>query len=206
MTTTLLFRRTVPAIVATCVALMVSAIGLQAQAQETGRAYAAEDWQAVGGDAASSRHSTLAEISTDTVDRLGGAWVTRLDGGASSRSTPVVKDGVLYTPDLSASILPGLTRDAVVTIARELGYEVRAKQLIRTDLYAADELFMTGTAAEVTPIRSVDDIMIGEPGPLTKALQQTYLDVVRGRDDRWSQWLEYSPAIRTQAAGNATAS
>ncbi len=127
-------------------------------------------------------------------------------GDGSGENLFLVKDGVLYTPDLSASILPGLTRDAVVTIARELGHEVRSKQLIRTDLYAADELFMTGTAAEVTPIRSVDDITIGEPGPLTTALQQTYLDVVRGRDDRWSQWLEYSPAMRTQAAGNPTAS
>ena len=92
------FRRTLPAIVATFVALMISAIGLQSQPPESGRAYAAEYWQAVGGDAASSRHSTLAEISTETVDRLGGAWVTRLEGGASSRATPVVKDGVLYLP------------------------------------------------------------------------------------------------------------
>ena len=94
--TTPLFRRTVPAIVAIFVALMISAIGLQAQVPESGRAYAAEDWQVVGGDAASSRHSTLAEISTDTIDRLGGAWVTQLEGGVSSRATPVVKDGVLY--------------------------------------------------------------------------------------------------------------
>ena len=96
MTINQLFRSVAPAIIATSVALMISTIGLQGQASESGRAYAAEDWQAVGGDASSSRHSTLTEISTDTIDRLGGAWVTRLEGGVSSRATPVVKDGVLY--------------------------------------------------------------------------------------------------------------
>ena len=74
-------------------------------------------------------------------------------GDGSGENIFVVKDGVIYTPDLSASILPGITRTRVVQIARDLGYEVREKPLIRTDLYVADELFMTGTAAEVTPIR-----------------------------------------------------
>ena len=78
---------------------------------------------------------------------------------------------MIFTPDLSASILPGITRDSVVTIARDLGYEVVMKPLISTDLYVADELFMTGTAAEVTPIRSVDDQEIGDPGPVTRAIQ-----------------------------------
>ena len=75
-----------------------------------------------------------------------------------------VKDGVIYTPDLSASILPGVTRDTVIQIAQDLGYRVEQTSLIRTDLYLADEMFMTGTAAEVTPVRSVDDQEIGPPG------------------------------------------
>jgi branched-chain amino acid aminotransferase len=105
----------------------------------------------------------------------------------------VVKDGVIYTPDLSASILPGITRDSVTQIAQDLGYQVVAKNLIRTDLYLADEVFMTGTAAEVTPIREIDDHVIGV-GQVTLEIQQAYLDTVRGRSERWAQWLEYAPA------------
>jgi branched-chain amino acid aminotransferase len=114
-------------------------------------------------------------------------------GDGSGENVFAVKNGVIYTPDLSASILPGITRDSILTIARDLGYEVREKPLIRTDLYAADELFMTGTAAEVTPIRSVDDIEIGPPGPVTKALQRTYLDAVTGKLERYADWLEHVP-------------
>ena len=104
----------------------------------------------------------------------------------------VVKDCVIYTPDLSASILPGITRDSIVQIAQDLGHTVVTKPLIRTDLYVADELFMTGTAAEVTPIRAVDDVEVGDPGPVTKEIQRTYLATVAGHDVRWSHWLEYS--------------
>jgi branched-chain amino acid aminotransferase len=115
-------------------------------------------------------------------------------GDGSGENIFVVRDGVIYTPDLSASILPGITRDSVVTIARDLGYEVVMKPLIRTDLYVADELFMTGTAAEVTPIRSVDDQEIGDPGPVTRAIQDAYLATVTGREPRFSHWLEHVPA------------
>ena len=111
----------------------------------------------------------------------------------------VVKDGVISTPDLSASILPGITRDTIIQIAQDLGHRVVEKQLIRTDLYLADEVFMVGTAAEVTPIREIDDHVIGPPGPVTLELQQAYLETVRGRSERWSQWLEYAPAAKTQA-------
>jgi branched-chain amino acid aminotransferase len=117
----------------------------------------------------------------------------------SGENVFIVKDGVLYTPSLETGILHGITRDSVITIARELGYEVREENLIRSDLYAADEMFMTGTAAEVTPVREVDDYLIGDPGPVTLALQKTYLDVVQGRDERWSNWLEYVPAGRASA-------
>ena len=78
------------------VALMTLTIGLQGQVTERGDGYSAEDWLFVAGDRSSSRHSTLTDINTDTVGRLSGAWVTRLEGGASSRATPVVQDGVLY--------------------------------------------------------------------------------------------------------------
>jgi branched-chain amino acid aminotransferase len=104
----------------------------------------------------------------------------------------VVKDEVVSTPDLSASILPGITRQAVVEIAQTLGYAVHEKQLIRSDLYVADELFMCGTAAEVTPVRAVDDHEIGAPGPVTKAIQDVFFEAVRGRDERFSRWLEYA--------------
>ncbi|HEY5058432.1 MAG TPA: branched-chain amino acid transaminase [Gaiellaceae bacterium] len=116
----------------------------------------------------------------------------------SGESIFVVRDGVLYTPDLSASILVGITRNSVIQIAQDLGHSVVEKPLIRTDLYLADEVFMCGTAAEVTPIREVDDHVIGPPGPMTLEIQQAYLDTAHGRTDRWAQWREYAPS-RTQA-------
>jgi branched-chain amino acid aminotransferase len=103
----------------------------------------------------------------------------------------VVNDGTVFTPDLSASILPGITRDTIIQIAQDLGYSVVEKSLIRTDLYTADEVFMTGTAVEVTPVRSVDDHEIGV-GPVTLALQKAYRDTVLGRSERWAQWLDYA--------------
>jgi branched-chain amino acid aminotransferase len=110
----------------------------------------------------------------------------------------VVKNGKISTPDLSASILTGVTRDSVMQIAADLGYELQEKQIIRTELYLADEVFMTGTAAEIVPLRAIDDIEIGKPGPVTQAIQQAYADAVRGRSERWAHWLEYVPS-RTQA-------
>ncbi|HEY7694098.1 MAG TPA: branched-chain amino acid transaminase [Gaiellaceae bacterium] len=107
----------------------------------------------------------------------------------------VVKDGNVHTPDLSSSILPGITRDSIVQIAQDLGYPVVQKPLIRSDLYLADEVFMTGTAVEVTPVRSIDDHEIGV-GPVTLELQAAYKDTVEGRSERWAQWLDYAPAPR----------
>jgi branched-chain amino acid aminotransferase len=109
----------------------------------------------------------------------------------SGENVFVVKGGELYTPDLSTSILPGITRDTVIQIAQDLGYTVHQKSLIRSDLYLADEAFMTGTAAEVTPLRAVDDVEIGV-GPITLEIQEAYLDTARGRSERWAQWLEYA--------------
>jgi branched-chain amino acid aminotransferase len=107
----------------------------------------------------------------------------------------VVKDGTLFTPDLSASILPGITRNTIIQIAQDLGYSVVEKAVIRTELYTADEVFMTGTAVEVTPVNSVDDQEIGV-GPVTLELQKAYADTVTGKSERWSQWVEYVPAAK----------
>jgi branched-chain amino acid aminotransferase len=106
----------------------------------------------------------------------------------------VVRDGVLYTPDLATGILPGITRDTVTQIAQDLGYAVVEKALIRSDLYLADEVFMCGTAAEVTPLRSVDDHEIGV-GEVTLQIQKAYLETVRGQSERWSQWLDHVPQL-----------
>jgi branched-chain amino acid aminotransferase len=106
----------------------------------------------------------------------------------------IVRDGIVFTPPSSlASALPGITQASVCTIAQDLGYEVRQETLVRTDLYLADELFFTGTAAEVTPVRAVDDRAIGSGtiGPVTSAIQSTYLAAARGELDRYDRWLTY---------------
>jgi branched-chain amino acid aminotransferase len=110
----------------------------------------------------------------------------------SGENVFVIKDGKISTPPLSTSILPGITRDSVIQILQDLGYTVEEKNIIRSDLATADEVFMCGTAAEVTPIREVDDHVIGPPGPVTKELQTAYLDTCRGKSERWAQWLEYA--------------
>jgi branched-chain amino acid aminotransferase len=117
----------------------------------------------------------------------------------SGENVFIVREGTIYTPDLSASILPGITRDTIIQIAQDLGHRVVEKTLIRTDLYLADEVFMCGTAAEVTPIREVDDQVIGPPGPVTLEIQEAYLDTVRGRSERWAQWLEYATVPKATA-------
>src|SRR6476646_6164357 len=116
----------------------------------------------------------------------------------SGENVFIVKDGVIYTPDLSASILPGITRDTVIQIAQDIGYRVVEKSLIRSDLYLADEAFMCGTAAEVTPLREVDDVELGV-GAVTLELQSAYIDTVRGRSERWAQWLEYAERTPAEA-------
>jgi branched-chain amino acid aminotransferase len=103
----------------------------------------------------------------------------------------IVKDGVLMTPPTSSGALAGITRDSIMTIARDRGIPVRETQLLRHDLYLADEAFLTGTAAEVVPIRSVDDREIGNRGEITRTLQETYFAAVRGEVERYKDWLEY---------------
>ena len=109
----------------------------------------------------------------------------------SGENVFAVRDGVLHTPPTTASCLPGITRDTVMRIAHTLGYDVREVNLVRTDLYFADEAFLCGTAAEVTPIASVDGQQIGGRGPITKAIQDTFFAIVSGRDERFSDLLDY---------------
>jgi branched-chain amino acid aminotransferase len=106
----------------------------------------------------------------------------------------VVKGGRIITPPLSAGALEGITQDSVLTIARDLDYEVEVGHILRSDLYTADEAFLSGTAAEVVPIRSVDDRLVGadgEPGPMTRKLQEVFHATVRGQVDRYKDWVEH---------------
>jgi branched-chain amino acid aminotransferase len=111
----------------------------------------------------------------------------------SGENVFVVRDGRLTTPPISAGCLDGITRHSVMTIAGDLGYEVREDNLVRTDLYNADEAFFTGTAAEITPIREVDDRVVGEGhrGPITKELQGAFFSATKGETERYASWLTY---------------
>ena len=104
----------------------------------------------------------------------------------------VIKDGVIYEPEI-ASALMGITRNTVITLAAELGYKVVAKRLTRDDIYIADEAFFTGTAAEVTPIRELDNRTIGagSRGPITTKIQSLFFDVVNGKVPAHADWLSY---------------
>jgi branched-chain amino acid aminotransferase len=105
----------------------------------------------------------------------------------------IVKDGTLFTPALSSPVLAGITRDSVLRIAKDLGVPIAEQKFTRDTLYLADELFMTGTAAEVTPVREVDNRRIGtgSPGPVTKKIQETYFRAVRGEEQRYREWLTH---------------
>lgn len=103
----------------------------------------------------------------------------------------LIREGKIITPPLSASVLPGITRDSVMTLAQEMGYPVSEQEVSREMLYIADEVFFTGTAAEITPIRSVDRIVVGkgQPGPITRKLQERFLSIVQGQAEDKYGWL-----------------
>ena len=111
----------------------------------------------------------------------------------SGQNVFIVRDGSIFTPPLSASILGGITRDSIITLARELGYQVTEMNLPREALYIADEVFCVGTAAEVTPIRSIDKLEIGSGrrGPVTEALQRAFFQVINGEVPDRHGWLTY---------------
>jgi branched-chain amino acid aminotransferase len=112
----------------------------------------------------------------------------------------VVRDGVIYTPPQTAGILDGINRRSVIQIARDEGYELVERNIARAELYLADELFMTGTAAELTPIREIDDHAIaGTPGPVTQRLQKVFDDALHARDPRYSAWNDMVPVAAKSA-------
>jgi branched-chain amino acid aminotransferase len=119
----------------------------------------------------------------------------------SGQNVFVVHKGVLFTTPLNGTLLPGITRESIITIARDAGFEVREQPLQREILYTADEIFLTGTASEVTPVRSVDRLKVGagRAGEVTKQLQRTFLDLVHGKVDDRHGWLTFVRAERASA-------
>lgn len=105
----------------------------------------------------------------------------------------IVREGTLHTPSIEASILAGITRGSVIEIARDLGYGTRERDITRSELYAADEVFMTGTAVEIKPVVEIDSRKIGDgkPGPITRRLQEEFFEITHGRDAKYRKWLNY---------------
>jgi branched-chain amino acid aminotransferase len=124
----------------------------------------------------------------------------------SGQNLFVVREGIIYTPPIGNSVLWGITRDSVITLARELGFEVREQTLPRETLYIADEVFFVGTAVEVTPIRSVDRVKVGRGrrGPITEAIQQRFFQIVKGEVPDTHGWLQPVGARETATTGSAT--
>ena len=124
----------------------------------------------------------------------------------SGQNIFVIRDGVIHTPPVGSSILAGITRDSVITIARDLGYDVREQVLPREVLYIADEVFFVGTAVEVTPIKSVDRITIGSGrrGPITERIQQRFFQIVQGAVPDPYGWLQYVHAREAATSGAPT--
>lgn len=104
----------------------------------------------------------------------------------------VVRNGVLSTPPPSDGVLEGITRDIVMQLAESEGIELRERTIARSDLVIADEVFYTGTAAEIVPIREVDDHLIGEPGPITRRIQERFKAIIEGRDEEFGDFMEYA--------------
>ena len=144
--------------------------------------------------AATYANSILANMEA-THDGYDEALLLDVDGfvaEGSGENLFIVKDGVLYEPELTSALV-GITRATIIALAGDLGLEVRSRRLTRDDIYIADEAFFTGTAAEVTPIRELDNRQIGEGrrGPITTQLQQRYFDCVNGRLPQYADWLSH---------------
>jgi branched-chain amino acid aminotransferase len=105
----------------------------------------------------------------------------------------VVRDGVIHTPQAPNAILWGINRMSIIEIAKDLGYEVVERDITRAELALADELFLSGTAAELTPVREIDNIEIGPPGPITREIQGVFEDALHGRSERYAHWLDVVP-------------
>lgn len=142
--------------------------------------------------AATYANSILANMEA-TTDGYDEALLLDVDGfvaEGAGENLFIVKDGCIYEPEI-ASALVGITRSTIISLARDMGLEVKSKRLTRDDVYIADEAFFTGTAAEVTPIRELDNRTIGSGsrGPITEELQKRYFDVVYGRNSKYEHWL-----------------
>ena len=121
----------------------------------------------------------------------------------SGQNVFLIRDGIVYTPPVGSSILAGITRDSVITVARDMGFDVREQVLPREMLYIADEVFFVGTAVEVTPVKSVDKIAVGRGrrGPVTEAIQQRFFQIVRGEAADTHGWMQYIRTPETAASG-----
>jgi branched-chain amino acid aminotransferase len=189
------------------VEVMVAAIEwgayLGAEALESGVDVAVSSWQRVAPNtlpamAKAGGNYLSSQLIVMEAQRHGYAEGIALDvnghlSEGSGENLFVIRDGAIFTPPLTAALLPGITRDTILTLAGELGYQVREQNLPREALYLADELFFTGTAAEVSPIRSVDGMTIGagKRGPITTAIQKAFFGLFNGEtEDKWG-WLEY---------------
>lgn len=176
---------------------------LGAESQESGVDVCVSSWQRVapntipamakaGGNYLSSQLIGLEARRLGFAEGIGLSPDGLVSEGAGENLF-LVRDGVLYTPSIASSILGGLTRDTIIRLARERGLEIRESSVPREMLYLADELFFTGTAVEVTPIRSVDRLKVGsgKRGPITESLQRAFFGLFEGRTpDKWG-WLDY---------------
>ncbi|WP_330961682.1 branched-chain amino acid transaminase [Photobacterium sp. 53610] len=177
-------------------------------------AYLGEEALANGVDAMVSSWNRAAPNTIPTAAKAGGNYLSSLLVGGEARrhgyaegialdvrgylsegageNIFVIRNGVISTPPATSAILPGITRDAIVTLATEMGYEIREENIAREALYLADEIFMTGTAAEIVPVRSVDQITVGEGkrGPITEKVQSAFFGLFNGQtEDKWG-WLD----------------
>jgi branched-chain amino acid aminotransferase len=118
----------------------------------------------------------------------------------------LVRDGEIVTPPHVAAILDGINRKSVIQIARDLGYTVVERDVARSELYLAEEVFLTGTAAELVPVREIDDHPLGEPGEITRVIQAKFRDALEGRAEEYLEWLDFveAPATADKSAGRIT--
>jgi branched-chain amino acid aminotransferase len=138
-----------------------------------------------------TRHHVNMEVTDEGYDEALLLDTSGFVSEGAGENIFVVKDGVIYTPDLSAGALNGITRNTVFHIAKDLGLEIVQKRITRDEVYIADEAFFTGTAAEVTPIRELDRIQLGagSRGPITEKIQTAFFDIVNGRNPKYAHWL-----------------
>jgi branched-chain amino acid aminotransferase len=122
----------------------------------------------------------------------------------SGENVFIVREGTLITPGHTSAILDGITRNAIIQIATDLGYKIEERAIARAELYLADEAFLTGTAAELVPIREVDDHPLGEPGEVTRVVQAKFEDALHGRAEEYLEWLDFVEATDSESIGRIT--